>query len=1243
MKRFSLALLLVMIGSLFVFGQTNTGRLTGVVSGPDGVLPGATVSLLDNKSGTEKTTTTNDVGAYTFPQLDPGIFTLTVKSNGFKTSTRTNIEIIVGQEYSLNVGLEIGSVSETVTVSAGQDIVNSTSAEIGQTLNNRQLTELPLNGRNPLNLILTQPGTSSNPNQGTSINGQRTAATNIVRDGINIQDNFIRSNATDFAPSRPSVDDVSEFTITTQADASRGFGGPQIELTTPRGQNALHGTLFEYNRNSAFAANNFFVNSNTNPAANKLPYRNRNQYGGNVSGAAIKDKLFFFGYFEQLTDRLSANALRTTLTNNARNGIFTYTDAAGVLRTVNIFGLPSTAFAAGNPSSVGIPLTINPGIVSRFINRLPVGNSADTGDQLNTTGYRFSEASNQDRKTFTTRIDYDINSRNSINGVFNRVNENNLRSDVDTAFNATPVVVQPSVNNFLALAWRSTLSSNFTNEVRGGIFYSRPDFNRTEANPASFFTVPLVTNPEQSFQRQGRLAKTTNFQDNADYIVGTHSLRFGLQFQDVFVHSYNDAGIVAGYSLGTGTNTPQILTASFTNTALFPGTVPTAQRATANALYGLLAGIVTGGSQSFNVTSATSGFVPGATQDRFFKYDSWAPYITDQWRVNPDLTLSLGLRWDLVTPVTLTNQLSLEPTIMQGQSFTDSLLNPNGTYQLVGGNAGKAGQFYKMDKNNIAPVIGVAYSIGNGKGFSKFLFGEKGQTVLRGGYRISYVNDETIRAPDNALLNNQGLLLTTNALNSTTNTASLNDRFGSTISAIPSPTFVANRTYALNNQVAALQGTVFGIDPNLKTPYDQEYSFGIQRDIGLNSVIEVRYVGSRSKNLTRVADINQVDIRSNGFGADFNRARSNLLLCQATAGCTTGGGFNAAVTGSQPLTVFPNLGGGGLLTNSTITNSLIAGTPADLAVTYIINALAGSVNFLPNPNAFVVDKFFNGAEYNYNSLQVEWRRRFAHGLQLQANYTFSKELTNAQGTGQTRVEPLLDNLQPNLEISRSDFDQTHVFNLNAIYELPFGKGKMFMNRGGVADWVLGGWQVNGIVRWGSGSPITFTDARGTLNRAGRSGRQTALTSLTKAQLKQIVGVFRTPCGIFLVDPKVTTINQTALAAGNCGSLGAIRASNGFGQPTFAGQVFFNNLPGTTSGLERAIVNGPTQFNTDLSLFKNFHFTERYNLQLRGEFFNLFNNASFVPAQFIDINSTTFGRITSSTNARVVQFAARFNF
>jgi hypothetical protein len=916
MKRFIFMLLTLCFFSVAALAQSSTGSLIGTVSDASGVIPKATVVVTDNKSGKEKTTETNDQGGFTFADLDVGTYTVTITSPGHKTHISTEVKIDTGKDYSLPVTLDVGAVTENVTIVAGADIVNSTNGEINSTIGPRQLLELPLLTRNPLALILTQPGSSSNPLQNTSINGQRTSFTNIVRDGINIQDNFIRSNATDFAPNRPSVDDIGEFTNTTLAGADAGFGGGQLTLSTPRGQNSFHGALFEFNRNSKFAANSFFNNAlgrfvatdaqviaglkNVGDPRGPLPFRNRNQYGGKLSGPIVKNKLFFFGYYEGLRDRVSANKLTTTLRPGVAAGNFTYTRSDnGALQTVNIL---NPAFGTGIT-------TVDPTIASRFLARLPVGNTSEAGDGRNTTGYRFAQQSNQNRETYTTRFDYDINGNHSINGVYNYVKEANLRSDIDGAFNITPVVNQPSTNKFLSLAYRASPTAKLTNEVVGGFFKSIPVFLSDEPAKSSFFIVPtLITNPEVTFLNQGRTVTTTNLSDNATYTMGDHSFKFGGQFQNVDIDAFNDAGIVPSYTLGVNVNTPQISTAQFTNAALFPGGVPTAQRGGANSLLALLGGIVTAGSATFNVADKTSGFVKDQTQSRIFNYKAYGFFFTDQWRVTPSLTLNLGLRYDYFTPLKSVNGLVLEPVIKPGQSAVDTVLDPNGTFQFVGGNAGQEGLFYKPDKNNFSPILSFAWSPRMENGFFGKLLGD-GKTVIRGAFRMSYVNDELVRAPDNALANNDGLRQGSNIINPITGTTALNARV-SALPAVPVPVFTANRTFLQNNLAGARQAAAFIVNPNIQMPRTSEYSFGVQRDIGWNSVLEVRYVGGRSSNLLRAYDANQVDIRTNGFGADFNRALANFNLT-GIANC-----FPAP--GCQQLTVFPNLTAGGLLTNSTI-------------------------------------------------------------------------------------------------------------------------------------------------------------------------------------------------------------------------------------------------------------------------------------------------------------------------------------
>ena len=258
------------------YGQAATGRLSGTVSGPDGLIANATVTLTDNQTKQSHTAMTNAQGAFSFPQLAVGSYTASISAPGFKTLNATDVRIDVGKEYVMTPTLELGPIEEKVNVFEGADIVNSTNAELSDTVTETQLLGLPINGRDPSSLIQLQPGVS----QGGEVNGIRTSAQNITRDGLNVQDNFIREG--NFNPDRPRIDDVSEFTIVTQnANPSLGSGGTsQVQYVTARGGADFHGALYDYNQNAALASNGFFNNRN---GVEKPPF-NQNQFGGKVSG-----------------------------------------------------------------------------------------------------------------------------------------------------------------------------------------------------------------------------------------------------------------------------------------------------------------------------------------------------------------------------------------------------------------------------------------------------------------------------------------------------------------------------------------------------------------------------------------------------------------------------------------------------------------------------------------------------------------------------------------------------------------------------------------------------------------------------------------------------------------------------------------------------------------------------------------------------------------------------------------------
>jgi hypothetical protein len=900
-----------------------------------------------------------------------------------------------------------------------------------------------------------------------------------------------------------------------------------------------------------------------------------------------------------------------------------------------------------------IPATINPIIQSRILSQLPTESNFTGGDGRNTGGYVINRQSDQERSTISTRFDLDVNDRNAINVVYSWNLETNLRDDTDsTGFGVTPRITQTSENRTIAMAVRSVLSPKIVNEVRGGGFFSEvPWFLNSAATGFEpyLLSVPLVTNPEVPNSIQGRVTGNKTIMDNVDWIVGSHNLKFGGQYQRFRVDAYDEFGTIPTYTVGVGTATPQF------SAAQFPGGISTAQLGTANGLLALLGGIVSAGQQTYNLTSPESGF----QVSRFvqpFRYSNYSAYVSDRWQATRNFTITGGVRYEVYPAMKIANGVALEVVIADPDNPLDSILARNGTYDFIGGNSGEENTLYKTDYNNFAPQVGFAWAPKFGGRFGKLLLGDN--FVVRGGYSQAYAMESILRALDNAYTGNQGLAGTIGrALDPVNNNINLNLRLGAgTLPPTAAPAFTQPpRTFIQNNSppVTNFFGTVWAINPKLQIPKIEQYSFGIQREFFGNTAFEARYVGSRSKSLLRGSDFNQVDIFKSGFLADFERARLNNALtgnpfCTAAqnSGCVGLQIFQQTAGAPGRLGVAPTTAStpAGTLSRTTFINQLTAGTPAQLAALFINSTgnlnnhpstanpnATPFINLVANPATGVVDLLSNDAMYYYNSLQLEVRRRFSQGLYFQANYTYSKNITNAIGTGQILFEPYLDKNNPDLDTQRADYDQTHVFNFNGVYALPIGKGKMFLDKGGIADRIFGGWELSGLVQWASGAPISFLDPRGTLNRDARATRQTANSSLSSDQIRSLMGIFEANGNIYWIDPSIIDPSTG-------------RASNGFGTPQFDGQVFFNVNPGETGTLPRTIVNGPSYFNVNAALLKNIRFTEKARLQLRMEAFNLFNNVNFINnTQLQNITSTTFGQVTSTFAARTVQFAARFEF
>ena len=1278
-NKLLIAFAITLLHASLLFAQNTTGKIVGTVSAPDGAVAGATITVTDDQTGKERTATSNGDGTFEVPQLEFGSYSVKIAATGFKTFVVTKVKIDAGREYPLNAQLEVGQVVEQVVVTAGAEPINASNAELSMSISREQIRELPLNGRNPLALAGLTPGAGPTTN---AINGQRSSSTTITRDGLNVQDNFIRTGA--FVDDRPTVDDIAEFTITTQnAGAEQGGGASLIQLVTPRGGSQFHGNLYEFNRNSKFTANSFFNNATPDAQGNAIPkpFLNRNEFGGSISGPSpifnfgeggptfVKNKAFFFFNYEGFRVAQQVSAAATTLLPQARNGSFTFVDTVtGQTRTINV--LTGAGFANPLTAAQGGVLGVDPVIQARILNQLPnSGNGLTTGINL-TQVINFNRAQPQTRNQWVARYDIEPSDRHSVNIAYKHKSETNSRTDIASGFSITPFVNQIDPTDFLSAAYRWTGSPNFSNEVRGGFQFTNPFFNESHIPPDFFIGgLPLgITHPEGSFTDQGRDTKYYNLQDNAVYSWGNHSLRFGGQIEWQKLQSVVNFGVLPTYTISTTGNqfTPGL-------TATQIGGINTTDLARANSLRYLLGGIIGTANQTFNLVNPQTGYA--STSDiQPLDYKIYSGYVSDQWRLTPNFTLNLGLRYEYYTPLHSPIGNYLEPVIRNGD-LVGSILDPDGVLDIIGGNSGRAGTFVKPDRDNFGPNLSFAYSPHVDNGFVSRILSDS--FVVRGGLRVNYVNDEYVKSTSTLLGGNPGLRsftsTTVNGLNNFRAALTPRGIFGP-IPTFAVPPFTAPPLTFEQNNINQGGAQMFGVDPNLQVQRVYEYNFGIQRNIGFDTVLEIRYVGAQSNDLIQTTSFNQLDIRSTGFLSDFLKAQQNCRLQGATRpGAATAfdtmflctdARFNPAIPGSQPLTVFNNLVSGGFLNDQgTILPLIQASRVGSLAQFYFLNGLNGTVPIVSNPNIFVDEILTNSGRFRYNGLQAEIRRRFSNGMALQANYTFQKTLTDIPFEDQNRQGEIQDNNNPNLNYSRPDYDRTHTFNFNAIYELPFGRGKRFLNDGGWGQRILGGFQVTSIVQLVSGPPIGVVDPRSTSTITFQSGRQTATTSLTIPELRKLTGTFNTPNGIYFFDPKILCATATApgrptlncfdlnqqLPAGY--TLASVRAASPLGQAPFPGQVFFFNEAGSTGNMQRNALNGMPYMNWDAGVAKNIRLGETRRLQIRVEAFNVLNSqvpffgtSSAYTAARLDVNSNNFGRVTQTYNTpRIIQFGARFDF
>ncbi len=1002
------------------------GRVTGNVIDPTGAsVPAATVNLYLNggKKPLMTTATTAD-GLYHFVGVRPGYYDIGVEAPGFVKVTVQNLSVDPARETSApQIKLEVATVAQAVEVRASTQNVETTTAEVSQTVSMEEIRNLPILDRDALSIIQTQPGVASNGNSTTVINGLRTSYSNLTLDGINIQDNYIRDNALDFTPNKLLIGQVRQMTlVSSNANSAASGGATETAFSTPSGTNALHGEFFWTNRNNIFASNDFF----SNQAGSPLPRLNQNQGGASVGGPIKKDKMFFYANYEAIRAHQQTPTLTQILTANARQGIFQYRDAAGTLHSANLLTLRQLK-------------GVDP-YIANLLSQVPGGDAINNdlvGDGLNTGGYRFNQRSNEIRDNITGRFDYNINTANVVSFTYAWNRDNLDRPDFENDYSAIPKATNPTHTNFLSTSWEWTPNSRLTNELRAGFNMSQINFDNSQ-DFGKFLVSGLVFNdPINEGFAQGRNTNTYSILDDASFQKGRHFIQFGFSSQQIRVRSSDYSGTTPVYLLGMGLG-QQALTSRE-----LPGISQDAL-GNANALLATLGGFVDSYSETFNVTSRTSGYVPGAPFLRHFRVTEMNFYAQDKLKLAQRLTMTVGVRYHLPGVVSERDGLEVQP-VLAGSAVSTLLSDATVNYLGSG-----AGPWYHTDKKDFAPNLGLAWDP----------FGD-GKTAIRGAYSIFFVNDQSILAPENMLEANQGLI-------GTQADSGLSDRVSTGLTPVAAPPYKIpiKESEIYNSNPFNILGMV---DPKLRDPYVQQYSVGIQHDFK-GTVVEARYVGNHAVGAYREFDFNQVNINASGFLQDFLRAQSNGFLAEARNGVFNPA-FNAAIPGSQQLTVFPKLGAGGELTSGDVRNLIQTGQPADLAYLYQTNGLNGSVNFFANPYAIGADMLTNYSSSSYNALQVEVRHRMRSGLSFEANYTFSKVLSDADGDSQSRFQAFLDVNNPKIERSRANFDLTHMIKADGFYELPFGKGHRMNVKH--LDRVIGGWTFGSTMTWQSGARSRF--------------------------------------------------------------------------------------------------------------------------------------------------------------------------
>ncbi len=933
-----LTLLLLAAGAP-LFGQATTS-LRGTVTDPTGgSVASATVTLTNSESKIERKTTTTDDGAYQFTFLPPGTYSLKIIATGFQSYERVGVVLLVNTPATVNADLKLGSASETVQVTTEEPALDLVDASIGNSFDQKQVSLIPLEGRNVPDLLSLQAGVSYTGNRiadkdqdtrNGSVNGARSDQSNVTLDGVDVND---QSNGYAFTSVLPvTQDSVQEFRVTTTnygADQGQGSGA-QVALVTKSGTNRFHGTAYENLRNTITSANDYLVKqSELNVGDPNKPLRlNRNIFGASLGGPFRKDRLFFFANYEGTREREEQRAERVIPTPQMCQGIFRYVDVNGSTQVLGPSDLANL-----DPRQKGIdPAMLDPightGYLDKtFCSGSTVTNDFSAGDGLNYAGFVFRAPTKLDNDVFISRLDYRVTSDGK-HTIFWRGALQDLRNP-GAPFLPGDVPETTTVDHSkgFAFGYTAVLTNTLSNSFRWG--YTRQSYGvigNTNQSWNQFLGLDEGFTYSHNFQ-----VGIHNLLDDVSWSKGKHTFQFGTSIglardpRLSYLHSS---------SLGLGTtNWTSPIGFAGTTSSLDPSNataypfghpgiiLPEPLNATQYdrpllALFGMVSDVVA----NYNLDRAGNVQPQGAPVKRNYGLNWYEFYGQDTWRIKPNFTLTYGLRWSLFPPPWETNGLQTAPTYGLGTQFAKNVASmkqghgygdvPAAAFNL-GGPVNHGPGFYNFEKTDFSPRLSFAYSPRPENGLLRRIFGSNDKTVIRAGFARVYDRagfallntfDQVGSAGLTTTLQNTCCTFNQTGAEDLPRITGINDiplvndpPQGITPVAFlqPAPTGGFPQTPPI-----AAEANLWGNDDTLKTPHAYTVDLSVGRELLGRFSLQISYVGRFGRNLLTQRDLMQpLDIVDPKTGIDYYAAASAMSVlarkfAAANASCGLGGTAN---------------------------------------------------------------------------------------------------------------------------------------------------------------------------------------------------------------------------------------------------------------------------------------------------------------------------------------------------------------